>query len=213
LARLFELVTGEFRKESCLQKTNRHGFVPDPDAELAEACKNGNLAAYEQLFATHGARMKSIALNILGSAPDAEDAVQEAFIKIYCNVGHFKGESAFKTWIYKILVNACYDFARKRRSQKALTGELEGNSSISFTATFNHPLKMTLERSLSKLGEPMKTVFLLFEVEGFKHREIAQILSIKEGTSKSLLFDAKKELQRLLWKSEPSLRLVNASQL
>jgi RNA polymerase sigma factor (sigma-70 family) len=62
----------------------------------------------------------------------------------------------------------------------------------------DHPLRLALEQSLGRLGERARTVFLLFEVEGFKHREIAGILAIPEGTSKNLLFEAKKELQRLL---------------
>ena len=188
-------------EESCLQKSSRRDFVQDPEAELAEDCKSGNVAAYEQLFYSHGARMKSIALNILGNAPDAEDAVQEAFLKIYRNVVQFKGESTFATWIYRILINACYDFARKRRKQEGLKSELEGNPSLSATSSSDHSLKLILERSLCNLDERMRTVFVLFEAEGFKHREIAQILNIAEGTSKSLLFDARKELQRVLWKS------------
>lgn len=178
-------------------------FLLNPDAKLAEDCKSGCLAAYERLYNAHGARMKSIALNLLGNTADAEDAVQETFLKIYRSVDRFKGESAFTTWIYRILVNASYDLMRKRQRRNPEVQEAEqepGTLELSAASPADYPLRLTLENSLKKLSDRTRTVFLLFEVEGFKHREIAEILNIPEGTSKNLLFEAKKELQRLLWK-------------
>ena len=192
-----------------MESSSYPDFLLNPDAKLAEGCKSGCVAAYEQLYNAHGARMKSIALNILGNTSDAEDAVQETFLKIYRSVDRFKGESAFTTWIYRILVNACHDLVRKRqrRNPEVQETELEpGTLELSAVNPADHPLRLALENSLKKLSDRNRTVFLLFEVEGFKHREIAEILNIPEGTSKNLLFEAKKELQRLLWKSGQSLR-------
>jgi len=186
-----------------LESSSCPDFLLNPDAKLAQDCKSGCLAAYERLYNAHGARMKSIALNLLGNTSDAEDAVQETFLKIYRSVDRFKGESAFTTWIYRILVNASYDLMRKRqrRNPEVQEAELEpGTLELSAASPADHPLRLTLENSLKKLSDRTRTVFLLFEVEGFKHREIAEILNIPEGTSKNLLFEAKKELQRLLWK-------------
>ena len=125
------------------------------------------------------------------------------------NVRHFKGQSAFTTWIYRILVNACYDFARTRRrwTQERSETDFEDRLSTSASDPPNHLLRLTLERSLEKLGERMRTVFLLFEVEGFKHKEIAEILNISEGASRTLLFEAKKELQGFLWNSGPTFKV------
>jgi RNA polymerase sigma-70 factor (ECF subfamily) len=147
--------------------------------------------------------MKSIALNLLGNFSDAEDAVQEAFIKIYRGVASFRNESSFSTWIYRVLVNVCYDLRRRRVRRPEATGLDAGNAEADFAApaTPDHPLRLTLEKSLARLKERNRTVFLLFEVEGFKHREIAEILNIPEGTSKNLLFEAKRELQKLLWQT------------
>jgi RNA polymerase sigma-70 factor (ECF subfamily) len=148
----------------------------------------------------------------LGNTSDAEDAVQETFLKIYRSVDRFKGESAFTTWIYRILVNASYDLMRKRqrRNPEVQEAELEpGTLELSAASPADHLLRLTLENSLKKLSDRTRTVFLLFEVEGFKHREIAEILNIPEGTSKNLLFEAKKELQRLLWKLGQSPRSTN----
>lgn len=171
----------------------------DPDRELAEGCRSGSLAAYERLYAAHGARMKSIARNILGNSSDAEDAVQETFLKIYRKVGKFQGGSAFTTWIYRILVNASYDLLRKRRRREVPADDADPVMlRLAAPPSADRLLELTLERSLRRLGERHRTVFLLYEVEGFKHREIAEILHIPEGTSKSCLFEAKKELQRLI---------------
>jgi RNA polymerase sigma-70 factor (ECF subfamily) len=171
------------------------------DDELIDGCKAGNMAAYEQLYRKHGARMKSIALNLVGNAADAEDAVQDAFLKVYRSADSFKHDAAFSTWIYRILVNACHDLMRRRQRRKPETpaAELEpalaeGGGSI----VDDHPLRIMLEQCVARLHPKYRTVFLLYEVEGFKHREIAAILKIPEGTSKNLLFEAKKELQRLI---------------
>jgi RNA polymerase sigma-70 factor, ECF subfamily len=177
------------------------------DADLVEGCKFGKISAYEQLYRVHGPRMKSIALNLLGNASDAEDAIQEAFLKIYRSVGNFKGESAFTTWIYRVLVNTCYDLRRKHRRRHE-TAELDADPGGIHLApgVSDHPLRLTLQKCLAHLHPRNRAFFLLFEVEGFKHREIAEILSIPEGTSKNLLFEAKRELQRMLWESAHSAR-------
>jgi len=197
------------QKERRLGITNSPGLAQDPDANLVEDCKSRTAVAYERLYDAHGARMKSIALNILGNTADAEDAVQEAFLKIYSSVGRFRGECAFATWIYRVLVNACYDLARKRQRRKPEVQEDElppGTPALPVTCSSDHPLRLTLEHYLGKLSERSRTVFLLFEVEGFKHREIAEILNMSEGKSKTVLFEAKKELQRLIWKPDASAR-------
>jgi len=180
----------------------------EADSELLAGCRSGSLPAFERLYSVHGARMKSIALNLLGNVADAEDAVQEAFIKIYRGIGGFKGRSAFYTWIYRILVNACHDMRRKRQRRQEQPELGIDPVGLNFPApcAVDHPLRLTLESHLARLNPRSRTVFLLFEVEGFKHREISQILKIPEGTSKNLLFEAKRELQRLLWRSRTSQR-------
>lgn len=188
------------------------GSAQFPDANLAEGCKHHSVAAYERLYNIHGARMKSIALNILGNRADAEDAVQEAFLRIYRSVGRFRGECAFTTWIYRVVVSACYDLARKRHRRKPEVQENElssGRLEWPSSGTADHPLRLTLERHLRKLSERSRTVFLLFEVEGFKHREIAEILNISEGMSKTVLFEAKRELQRMIWRHNMPARFVH----
>jgi len=171
--------------------------VAEPD--LLEACRRGDLSAFEELYRTHGSRMKSLAWNILRNQTDAEDAVQEAFLRVYRGIGTFKGTARLSTWVYRILVNACHDIGRQRRRRRDETelvpeDHLPGTTSASGDAS----LRLALERAVAGLRPRQRDVFLLFEVEGFLHREIAEILDIPEGTSKALLFDAKRELRSAL---------------
>ncbi|MGA8026910.1 MAG: RNA polymerase sigma factor [Bryobacteraceae bacterium] len=173
------------------------GRLPDnpTDAELVEGCKRGNLRAYERLYELHAARMKSLAFHLVGSRADAEDTVQETFLKIYKAVQGFEGQSSLSTWIYRILINCCYDVMRKqqRSAEKPVLREPSTESKL--------PLKIALERALASLNERQRIVFLMFEVEGLKHSEIAGILEVPEGTSRSWLFEAKRELKRMLMES------------
>lgn len=153
--------------------------------------------------------MKSVAMNLLGNASDAEDAVQEAFLNLYRSIAGFKGDSALSSWLHRILVNACYDIGRRRKRRTEVIESEPPGDRLAFDppATGDDPsMRMTLERSLDRLPRLPRTVFVLFEVEGFKHREIAEILGIAEGTSKHALFAAKKELQALILTSRRRMR-------
>jgi RNA polymerase sigma-70 factor (ECF subfamily) len=151
----------------------------------------------------HGARMKSIAANLLGNLADAEDAVQDCFLKVYRGAASFRGASRLSTWIYRVLVNSCYDMLRKRR-RSPLQARSEGEALVSsrepVTPASDHPLRLSLEACVKDLEPRRRAAFLLFEVEGFTHREVGDILGVPEGTSKTLLFEARRELQRRLWK-------------
>src|SRR5215475_8309523 len=87
------------------------------DSALAAACRAGDLRAFEELYRLHGARMKSMARNLLGTPADAEDAVQDTFLKIQRSIATFRGQSSFLTWSFRILINTCYD-ARRSRMRK-----------------------------------------------------------------------------------------------
>ncbi len=145
--------------------------------------------------------MKSLAANLLGSREDAEDAVQETFLKIYRGASSFRGAAKLSTWTYRILVNACLDLRRRRgRAPVAASPrETREDAQRDFPApAADHPLRMDLEASVARLEETHRTAFLLFEVEGFTHREVGEILGVPEGKSRTLLFESKRELQRLL---------------
>ena len=170
------------------------------DAALAAACRSGDLRAYERLYAIHGARMKNLARNLLGNPVDAEDAVQETFLKIHRSIAGFRGQSSFVTWTYRILINTCYDARRSRLRKKEVANEdSEESPGLEPRAPGAHPiLRMALERALAKLTQHQRDVFLLYEVEGFRHAEIAGMLEITETASKNTLFQAKKSLRQML---------------
>jgi RNA polymerase sigma-70 factor (ECF subfamily) len=170
------------------------------DAVLAARCRAGDLGGYERLYALHGARMKNVARNLLGSVIDAEDAVQETFLKVQRSISTFRGQSSFVTWTYRILINTCYDARRSRVRKKEVANE-ENEDSLrpEPRAPGAHPsLRMALERALATLTKHQRDVFLLYEVEGFHHAEIAGILEITETASKNTLFQAKRNLRQVL---------------
>jgi RNA polymerase sigma-70 factor (ECF subfamily) len=170
------------------------------DAALAAACRAGDMGGYERLYAMHGARMKNLARNVLGNPVDAEDAVQETFLKVQRSIASFRGQSSFVTWTYRILINTCYDARRSRmRKKEVANDDSEETLRIEPRAPSAHPsLKMALERALAKLTRHQRDVFLLYEVEGFRHAEIAGMLDMSETASKNTLFQAKKTLRQML---------------
>jgi len=165
------------------------------EAELLAGCRRQDVHAFERLYGAHAPRLKSIAFHIVGNRQDAEDAVQEAFVKVYRGINGFQGDSGLGTWLCRILINVCYDVARKRKR------EADPEEHALETRAAPPPqiaLKVTLDRALKQIHPKHRMVFLLFEVEGLRHSEIATILQIPEGTSKAWLFEAKRELKRML---------------
>ena len=179
---------------------NPSGSNPE-DAALAAACLAGDLHAYERLYRWQGARMRNLARNLLGTQSDAEDAVQETFLKVQRSIASFRGQSSFVTWTFRILVNTCHDLRRSRVRRKEFVPDEreEGATPPEPRAPGGHPsLKLALERAIANLTPQQRNVFLLYEVEGFHHAEIASMLEITETASKNTLFQAKKNLRQTL---------------
>ena len=141
-------------------------------------------------------RLLALAYRMLGSVADAEDAVQEAFLKIYRAAGAIQFDSGLAPWIYRILLNCCYDTGRKRKRQAEAPLAAEPPA-----MPVNVPVQVAIRHALARIQPQYRMVFWLFEVEGFRHSEVAAILEIPEGTSKKWLFEAKRELKRLLTES------------
>ena len=194
-------------QETGLSLPPKPAAIADEDWQHVEALLRGSLPAFERLYLQHGGRMKSIACNLMGNTSDAEDAVQESFLKVYRSIRSFQGHSSLSTWIYRILVNTCLDLKRKRRRQE-LPETANSPEDIPHPQglTANHPLRLTLEKIVANLDERLRNVFLLFEVEGFRHSEIAGMLNISEAASKVALFQAKRELRGRLARSQHAAR-------
>lgn len=184
-----------------LMTTTTPRATTNEDLRLAQGCAGGDSTIFEEIYRQHSDRMKSIAYNHLGNVSDAEDAVQETFLKLHRSASTYNGESAFATWMYRVLINTCYDALRRRqrRIQEAplddvITGARAG-------ANIDDAKRITLRKMLAELPEQRRTVFVLFEIEGLSHAEIGQILNISEGNSKWILFATKKQLQEQ-WKNQ-----------
>ena len=168
------------------------------DHRLAGGCAAGDTSIFEEVYRRFGEKMKSIAWNHLGNASDAEDAVQETFLKVHRAASTYTGEASFSTWMYRILVNTCYDLLRKR--QRRIHEEPIEDTVERSAPNVDDAKRMTLRKLLGELTEQRRAVFTLFEIEGLSHAEIAEILGISEGNSKWILFATKKELQEK-WRS------------
>lgn len=165
----------------------------DDDRRLAARCAAGEMTAFEELYRAYGDRMKSIAYNHLGNVSDAEDAVQEAFLKVHRSAATYTGEASLATWLYRIVVNTCYDMFRKRSRRPAedAIDQAAGRTASNVDDTN----RIALGKLLNALPEQRRTVFMLFEIEGLSHAEIASVLGITEANSKWILFSTKKQLQ------------------
>jgi RNA polymerase sigma-70 factor (ECF subfamily) len=183
-------------------ETRADGFAANSeDLALAATCQRGELHGYEELYRLQGARMKNLARNLLGSQQDAEDAVQETFMKVQRSIASFRAQSSFVTWAFRILVNTCHDMRRRRvrRKEDVPQEPGEGFAPPEARAAGAHPsLRLALESAIATLTQRQRDVFLLYEVEGFRHAEIAGMLEITETVSKNTLFYAKKSLRQLL---------------
>jgi RNA polymerase sigma-70 factor (ECF subfamily) len=161
------------------------------EAGLVDGCRRQDVHAFEELYRQQGTRLKSVAYHIMGNHQDAEDAVQETFLKAFRSIGGFRERSTLKTWLCRIAVNVCYDMTRRRKTEMEFTA-------IHDKATAGPTMRLALDSVIRRLSYNYRTVFLLFAVEGMTHSEIAAVLEIPEGTSKSWLFEAKRELQQML---------------
>jgi RNA polymerase sigma-70 factor (ECF subfamily) len=148
--------------------------------------------------------MKSVAAHVLGDRAEAEDAVQDAFVNIFRSAASFEGRSRFSTWIYRVVVNACHDRLRRRRETVALDAPGAAEGIVPAARSGDPALRVALEKGIGSLPERQRSAFVLFADEGFSHREIADILGVSVGGSKTLVFEARRRLARLLGRRRAS---------
>lgn len=177
------------------------------DMELARAAASGDQTAFEMLYKQHNRRVYSLCLRMLGNATQAEDLTQEVFLQLYRKIGSFRGDSAFTTWLHRLTVNQVLMHFRKRGVKLEHTTE-EGD----FSNVIDTPLqstrrisivdKLALEKAIEQLPPGYRTVFVLHDVEGYEHEEIAKQLNVSVGTSKSQLHKARMRLREFLTKRQ-----------
>jgi RNA polymerase sigma-70 factor (ECF subfamily) len=191
--------------------SNRAGDVREADLELARRCRQGDADAFEQLYRTHAGRLYSLIFRMTGLAHEAEDLLQEVFMTAHRKLGNFRGDSTLGTWLYRMTINHCLDFLRSRHARMArATGSLDDDDATEpagevplIPSAVSH---IDLERAIAQLPEGCRTVFVLHDVEGFEHHEIAKLLGVSEGTSKSQVHKARMKLRALLSGAPASAR-------
>jgi RNA polymerase sigma-70 factor, ECF subfamily len=170
---------------------------------LVERCRRGDLAAFEELYKAHAGKLFSVACRMLGNPADAEDLLQEIFLSAHRKLEGFRGDSALGTWLYRLATNHCLDYLRSRAARTSqVTDALDderGHFEPERAGLADRSItKMDLERALAQLPEGCRAAFVLHDVEGLEHREVAEALGIAEGTSKSQVHKARLRLRSLL---------------
>lgn len=184
------------------------------DFELAQAASKGDMFSFEEIYQRHHRRVYAICLRMLQNAAEAEDLTQDVFIQLYRKIGSFRGDSAFTTWLHRLTVNQVLMHFRKRTVKFEKTTE-EGETPVQIVGGTENPRKMpivdkiALENAIEQLPEGYKNVFVLHDIEGYEHEEVARILGCSVGTSKSQLHKARLKLRKLLQK-KANPRLVGA---
>ena len=169
--------------------------------DLVARCQAGDVGAFEELYARHSPRIFSLASRMAGSPESGEDLLQEIFLQAYRKIGSFKGDAAVGTWLYRLALNHCLDFVRSRQAKMAkATGTIDDEDRApAIAARRESPVeRIDLERAVQQLPPGCREVFVLHDIEGYEHREIAGMLGIAEGTSKSQVFKARMKLRTLL---------------
>src|SRR5438270_5008928 len=172
----------------------------DMTVDLVARIQAGDGEAFEALYRQHSARIYTLASRMAGSPDDGEDLLQEIFLQAYRKLASFKGDSSIGTWLYRLALNHCLDYVRSRRAKmNKLTETLDAETSFEPTAQRDTPIaRMDLERALERLPDGCREAFLLHDVEGVDHKEVAALLGIAEGTSKSQVFKARLKLRTML---------------
>ena len=167
--------------------------VNDTFEVVKDERRTGAELSFERLYEMYRGRVFGTAYRMLSNRADAEDVTQDVFVKVFKKLKSFRGDSAVSTWIYRIAVNACLDFRRRRRLRQAVS--LDDGMEVGST-----PLSVTrlIESALPRMAQGYRQVFVLHDIQGLKHEEIGRILGITDGASKSQLHRARAFLRREL---------------
>lgn len=176
-----------------------------PDLALCQKAGAGSLAAFEMIYQRYHRRTFSLCLRMTNSQTEAEDLTQEVFIQLFRKIGSFRGDSAFSTWLHRLTVNQVLMHFRRRSVKNEKTsddGEVP-EQTVHGTANPNKmPVidRIALKNAIAELPNGYRNVFVLHDVEGYEHEEVARMMGISVGTSKSQLHKARLKLRGLLIK-------------
>jgi RNA polymerase sigma-70 factor, ECF subfamily len=167
--------------------------------DLVARAQAGDQTAFRDLYRTHAGRVYALCLRLTGDARDAEERTQDVFVRLWDKLRSFRGESAFSSWLHRLAVNVVLTERRAtgRRESRVTPAEdpaaLERNR-----GNPTEGLSIDLERAIAELPDGAREVFVLYDIEGYGHAEIAGLTGIAEGTSKAQLFRARRLLREKL---------------
>lgn len=188
-------------------KEQTHGdqrALPLSDSELVERAKGGDERAYRTLYDNNVDRVFRLSFRMAGEEDVAKDLTQEAFLRAFQRLDQFRGDAAFSTWLHSIAVSVGLNWLRTvdrhRKRKRALEDAAAGNPGPgpAGSRAAEPDLKDHLDRAVEGLPEAYRTVFLMYDLEGYTHREIADAMGVAEGTSKARLSYARAELREAL---------------
>jgi RNA polymerase sigma-70 factor (ECF subfamily) len=179
-----------------------------PQEDTVRLAQEGNAAAFEQLYRRYSGRVFTLCLRIVKNDSEAEDLTQEAFLQLFRKIHTFRGEARFSTWLHRLTINtALMRLRKKRHPEVSLDATLEtgdedsrpvlepGGPDLRLSGVVD---RINLSRAIGQLPEGYKEMFILHDVEGYEHNEIAEILGCSIGNSKSQLYKARLRLRELL---------------
>ncbi len=171
-----------------------------PENDLISGCIEGNRRMQEELYRRFSPRMYAVCLRYAGSSDEAEDILQEGFIKIFKKLDSFRGDGSFEGWIRRIFVNTAIEHFRRKRYLQPVTEKEENTLEGKSLSALDGLAEKDILELVRQLSPGYRTVFNMYVVEGYTHKEIGDILGISEGTSKSQLSRAKVILQDMVKK-------------
>jgi RNA polymerase sigma factor (sigma-70 family) len=179
------------------------------EAELVQGCQAGNRQLQRRTYEQYSARMLAICRRYVKNEMDAEEVMINGFLKVFEKIGQFKSEGSFEGWIRRIMVNESLNHLRKQRLMYAEV-EIENVSNDLDYSVFESEMDAEeLLRLIDEMPVGYRTIFNLYAIEGFSHKEIAETLGITESTSKSQLSRARVHLQKLLMDSDKKFKNIN----
>jgi len=178
------------------------------EAEAIRRAQQGDAEAFERLYRLHNRRVYALCLRMVGNTAEAEDLTQEAFLQLFRKIGTFRGESAFSTWLHRLAVNVVLMRLRKKTLAATSLEEVTepdedvggprkdiGGPDLRLSGSVD---RVNLERAVEQLPPGYRSVFVLHDVQGYEHNEIAAIMNCSIGNSKSQLHKARMRLRELL---------------
>jgi RNA polymerase sigma factor (sigma-70 family) len=168
------------------------------ESDLLAGCMEGNRRMQEELYRRFSPRMYAVCLRYAGNAEEAEDILQEGFIKVFKKLGSFRSEGSFEGWVRRIFVNTSIEHFRRKRYLMPVTEKEENTIEGKYLSVLDDLAARDIMALVQELSPGYRTVFNMYVVEGYTHKEIGDMLGISEGTSKSQLSRAKVILQDMV---------------